>query len=120
MQKALWPAASGFVIEVEGSFNLYLIGHYFSGKKVAVGFNVHFSILFISLHKVTKFILFSYLSTNGIHFITGKCSWLSNYILIALKITSALQFLLILHHILLHLLVMLTNHIVIRAKQQWH
>jgi hypothetical protein len=33
MQKALWPAASGFVFEVEGLFDLYLVVQYFSGKK---------------------------------------------------------------------------------------
>jgi hypothetical protein len=72
MQKALWPAASGFVFEVEGLFDLYLVVQYFSGKKkVAVGFNVLFSIVFISLHKVTKFILFSNLIPNGIHFVAG-------------------------------------------------
>ena len=80
-------------------FNIFL------EKKVAVGFNVLFSIVFISLHKVTKFILFSNLSPNGIHFVAGKCSRLSNYILIAVKTPSVLLIFLILHQILLHLLV---------------
>jgi hypothetical protein len=42
MQKALRPAASGFVFEVEGLFDLYLGVQYFSGKKSSRWFQCPF------------------------------------------------------------------------------